>query len=488
MVSRQTGEVLHKAVAMAGRMRTKLLTATLLAALIAGAATLALLRAPVLRPDVLLVTVDTLRSDALEPYGSPEKTSPNVARLADEGVVFGRAIAASAATAPSHATIFTSRWVRGHTVAYYNGPTRLDDVSTLAETFKKNGYDTAAFVGNVMLHRRSGFDRGFNVYDDELPAPEINRPEMFERLAPETTERAVAWLGRPRQRPVFVWVHYQDPHGPYTPPAEHVERFKDVIDTTESPLPIIDGTMGTDGIPAYQAIPGLLLPSEYRARYLGEVSFFDSMFGVLMSSFDGRDNDREKIVLFTSDHGEAFGEAKVYFSHGHAKTPDQAHVPFILRAPGIDPGERTDPVAHVDIMPTLLDLAGLEKAPSFDGIALGPYLKTGQALPDRPIFCDIGLELSTYWQGRFVRLRLLQESPDSPYGPNQPSAAANYAWRADGSWERLEGTVKRPPELSAYMMRRVRTLPAKTPTSTEIEQLKVLGYIRESETTLPSDR
>ena len=156
-------------------------------------------------PNVLLVTIDTLRPDHLGAYGFPGESSPNLDALAARGVVFERAIAASARTAPSHASLFTSRWVRDHSIGYHNGSTRLGDEVTLAALLSEAGYDTAAFVGNSMLRRRVGLDRGFAVYDDTLPDAERNRP-VFERVAAKTTPRALEWLARPRRRPFFLWV------------------------------------------------------------------------------------------------------------------------------------------------------------------------------------------------------------------------------------------------------------------------------------------
>ncbi len=143
-------------------------------------------------PDVLLVTVDTLRADFVHSYGFEAETTPNIDALAARGVLFETAIAASTATVPSHASIMTSRYVREHSVGPFNGATRLEGAATLAEAFRAAGYETAAFVSNVVLKARTGLDRGFDLYDDELPVGETNRGSYFERVAGDTVERAVA--------------------------------------------------------------------------------------------------------------------------------------------------------------------------------------------------------------------------------------------------------------------------------------------------------
>jgi arylsulfatase A-like enzyme len=164
-------------------------------------------------PNVLLVTVDTLRAGHLSSYGFALETSPHIDALAAESALFERAVAASSSTAPSHASILTSRSVPEHSIGHLNGETRPEGLSTLAEVLREAGYATGAFVSNFML----GFDRGFDHYDDTLPDSEPNRPLIFERRVDATTARALAWLGE-RNGPFFLWVHYQDPHGPYDLP------------------------------------------------------------------------------------------------------------------------------------------------------------------------------------------------------------------------------------------------------------------------------
>jgi arylsulfatase A-like enzyme len=386
------------------------------------------------RPDVLLITVDTLRADYLSVYGFLHQTSPHIAALAERGVVFERAIASSGATVPSHASIFTSRYVRGHSVGYANGRTALVGLPTLAESFRDAGYSTAAFVSNIMLRRVSGLDRGFDHYDDELPDFERNRA-IPERVAEQTTERVLAWIGRQSEVPEFLWVHYQDPHGPYTPPEELANRFDVPADRYEKRLPVLDHNLGLDGIPAYQAIVGLDLPSQYKGRYAGEIFHADASIGRLLEAV--RSRRPGTIVLLTSDHGESFGENSRYLVHGYTTTPDVAHVPFILEAPGIEPGRRREPVSHVDVMPTLLELAGVPIPEAAAGTALGPHLRAErEPLPERWVYCDIGRELSAYRSDHFVRLLGVE-------GPWQPGAEASRPLWVRHDWSR--STWKRSP-------------------------------------------
>ena len=266
-------------------------------------------------PNVLLITVDTLRADHLGAYGFPSEASPNFDALAERSVLFERAVAASSRTAPAHASLFTSRWVRDHSIGYRNGSTRLGEEQTLAEILAATDYETAAFIGNAMLRRRVGLDRGFGVYDDELPDSETNRP-VFERIAENTTPRAEAWLAADRERPFFLWVHYNDPHGPYTPPPEYLAPGAGTGPGEDTPLPALAIQRGIGGIPAYQLIGEERRPSQYRARYAGEVRYFDAWLRRLLDAAEGADDGRGLITLITADHGESFGEDGIYFSHG----------------------------------------------------------------------------------------------------------------------------------------------------------------------------
>ncbi len=414
------------------------------------------------------MTVDTLRADFLGAYGFAAETSPHLDALARESVVFERALAASSRTAPSHASILTSRWVRRHSVGWGNGSTRLSGIPTLAERFREAGYETAAFVGNVTLKKRVGLDAGFDLYDDELPDAEVNRRRIFERVAERTAARALAWLAREGEEPRFLWVHFQDPHGPYTPPPAHAGlELGDALPDRE--LPALAGNRGRHGIPAYQVLGDLRRLARYAERYAGEIRYFDAWLGRLLAGFDAR--PRPGVVLLTADHGESFGEEGWYLSHGHRTSPDQAWVPFLLRAPGLEPGRHAEPVHHVDVMPTLLELAGLPAPEGIDGVALGPALREGR-LPRRVLFTDVGTEVGAYRDRAFFRVRL----PESGEAPSRP-AVERFVWSA--------GTRPRPgaPDpgleeaLLAYARLRPETLPAGPLDLRSLERLEALGYV-----------
>jgi arylsulfatase A-like enzyme len=412
------------------------------------------------RPNVLLITIDTLRADYVSAYGFELRTTPELDALARRGALFTRAIAASTTTAPSHASIMTGLYPRQHSIGASNGETRLTGTPTLATHFKAAGYATGAFVGNIVLKRRIGLDQGFDVYDDELPTQELNRPLIFERIASATTARALEWL-RDVDGPFFLWVHYQDPHGPYTPPEEYVGRFQVPPVGRDDPLPVVQSPFGYRGIPAYQVLPNQFRPSVYRSRYADEIFFADESIGRLLAAVESR-SETAPIVLATADHGESLGERERYFSHGTQarRGQDERHV-------------RVNSIAsHVDVAPTLVALADLPRLHDVAGVDVSlPFRKPGP-IAGRRVFCDVGLELVAYDRAGFTRV-----------GPTLPTWNGGAA-PPESSWQHFDwnGNRRQPPRQMLDSIRgylrivpRIETAP---PTSKDdLERLRALGYV-----------
>jgi arylsulfatase len=425
------------------------------------------------RPSILLVTLDTLRADHLGAYGYPEPVSPNFDALSERGVLYERAVAASSRTAPSHATIMTSRYVRDHSIGHRNGATRLGDEQTLAGSLSAAGYDTAAFVSNMMLRRRIGLDAGFDIFDDQLPDRELTRL-VFERRGNKTADRAIDWLEK-AGAPFFLWVQFNDPHGPYLPPdsyrhfsgaARHPQSIR------EEALPALDQQRGWHGIPAYQVLGKLRLPQRYRALYAAEIRFVDEALGRLVRSAENAARREGLVVLVTADHGESLGEAGFYFSHGHATTPDLCHVPLLLVAPGLRQGRSRDLVHHVDIMPTLLELAGVEPPAASAGVPLGRHWRSGAALPDRVVFADVGAEVSAYRGDRFQRFRL-----EGDLGDTEEGSRKTHRWDAGDRWTQTDEDPQLRSGMDAYLARESRLSAAARLGELDQERLRALGYL-----------
>lgn len=226
--------------------------------------------------------------------------------------------------------------------------------------------------------------------------------------------------------------------------------------------------------------------SEYERLYAGEIFFADRWIGGLLRAVEEHPSDRETIVLITSDHGESLGEDRIYFDHSHGTTPDLAWVPMILRAPGLPPERRSDLVSHVDVMPTLLELASLPVPPDARGLALGPFLREQRPLPDRIVYCDIGRELAADRRDGFARLLnvypvlldvdAIPESAGAAPPQDDAPAWLVYDWAVDGRWSRVEDEAKLAEEVRAYLREVTRPSFMDEPSPEDIERLRALGY------------
>jgi arylsulfatase A-like enzyme/Flp pilus assembly protein TadD len=290
-------------------------------------------------PSVLLVTLDTLRPDALGWIGGSNST-PALDRLAGEGFRFPAAVSPVPLTFPAHAAMFTGVLPRRLGLTD-NGQVLGAGPPTLVERLHGRGFATAAFVSGFPLARAFGLDRGFDTYDDRFSAGE---GESLERLAPETTAAAAAWLVS-APRPWFLWVHYYDPHYPYEPPDDLVRRGP-------------------------------------RGAYDGEVAFADRSIGDLLARAEAAASGAPLLTVFAGDHGESLGEHGEG-THGFFVYDATVLVPLVFRLPGAVPsGESGASARLVDVAPTVLELTGAPALENIDGVSLVPTLRArGQAIP-----------------------------------------------------------------------------------------------------------
>jgi arylsulfatase A-like enzyme/Tfp pilus assembly protein PilF len=310
--------------------------------------------------DVLLITIDTLRADALGAYGNATAQTPWMDRLAAGGVRFARAHAHNVVTLPSHANILSGQYPLGHGVRDNNGFRFPAGTPTLAALLKARGYRTAAFVSAFPLDSRFGLDQGFDVYDDRLGGAETTTAfVMPERSGTDTVALARRWLDQPHEGPAFAFVHLYEPHFPYVPPEPLAARF--------GPNP-----------------------------YLGEVAAADAALEPLLRPLLEGATPRTLVVL-TSDHGEGLGEHDE-LTHGVFAYESTLHVPLLLFAPRIlKPGVVAEPVRHVDVMPTILDALGLEPPAGLPGRSLLPLANGGAASPGNTYFEALSSSLNQGW-------------------------------------------------------------------------------------------
>jgi choline-sulfatase len=306
------------------------------------------------RPNVLLVTIDTLRADHVGCYGDAAASTPVLDALAARGVRFATAVAHVPLTGPSHASILTGLGPLGHGFRENAGFVLPAPVRSGAQDFHDAGYRTAAFVSAFPLDRRFGFDRGFDLYDDHLPkGNDARRTPYVERFADATTDAALRWLEAPAAKadqPFFLWVHYYDPHAPYEPPGEFAARFR-------------------------------------TAPYDGEVAFADQQLGRLLRGLDARGRLAKTLVVAMADHGEGLGEHGEG-THGLFVYDSTLRIPFIVAGPGIDAPRVAPTVARaVDVLPTLLDYAGVPARPQLEGRSLRPAIE-GRRMDDAPAYAE----------------------------------------------------------------------------------------------------
>ena len=362
---RSTAQRKPAATAPAAASRTPIGRVSLiLAALVAGAGAIWMAarlvgRSEPSRVNILLITIDTLRWDRVGAYGYGRAATPTLDGLAARGAKFETAVAHAALTAPSHASMLTGLIPPRHGVRDNGAFVVPSDVPSLAGELRRAGYDTGAFISGFPLDRRFGFAAGFDVFDDALPRGQGPGSRAYvERRADDTTTRALAWVderaragqGAGPARPWFLWVHYFDPHAAYEPPAEFAARFAD-------------------------------------SPYDGEVAFVDAQIGRLVQHLEHRGEMPRTITLVTADHGESLGEHGEQ-THGFFVYDATLRVPFLIAGPAIPAGVRSAVVARgVDVMPTLVDLAGLDVPAGLDGRSLRPAL-SGRSMTDAPAYIE----------------------------------------------------------------------------------------------------
>jgi arylsulfatase A-like enzyme/Tfp pilus assembly protein PilF len=264
--------------------------------------------------------------------------------LADRGVVFENAVASAPVTLPSHATILTGLHPPAHGAldnGYYSLPA---DVPSLPDALRSRGYETAAFVGSVVLQGRYGLASRFDHYDDAIHHPRRTGQAYRERRAEEVVGRATAWMdGRDGARPFFAWLHFYDPHAPYDPPPELRERFA-------------------------------------TRPYDGEIAHADEALGRLVESLRRSGRLERTLLIVTSDHGEAFGDGGEQ-THGILLRGTTLRVPLLFCAPGALPAGRRvkGTVSLADVAPTVSELLGLPPGPPADGESLVEAMRIGRA-------------------------------------------------------------------------------------------------------------
>ncbi|MBW8878731.1 MAG: sulfatase-like hydrolase/transferase [Acidobacteria bacterium] len=354
------------------------------------------------RPDIVLITIDTLRADALGFAGNRRAQTPVLDRLAASGRVFPDAHAHNVATLPSHTNILTGLYPYQHGVRDNSGFRLASSVPTLATILHAAGYATGAFVGGFTLDSQFGLGHGFDVYDDRTSrGSEIEGFAGAERRGDEVVGAALTWWRGQKRRPRFLWVHLFDPHAPYAPPEPFASRFA--------------------GDP-----------------YHGEVAATDAFLAPLLRPFlDGR--EAAPLVVVTADHGESLGEHGE-LTHGLFAYEATLKVPLVVWGPGVAPGRDLRPARHVDIFPTVLQAAGMA-APASTRLGVYPgrsLLAPADRVPPDSYFEAISATFNRGWaplrgilhQGRKFIALPLPEVYDLQRDPQETHNLASAEWAA----------------------------------------------------------
>jgi len=334
--------------------------------------------------NILVVVVDSLRADHLSAYGYARRTSPNVDRLAQGGVLFENAFATSPWTLPSHVSLVTGRLPYEHGVGWQKARGLVSRrAPTVGEALMARGYRTAAFSANLFWFTRDrGFGRGFLHFEDYFHSFSdmlsrtlygraiekfVLRPLGFEDIpgrkrASDINRAVLNWIDRDPTRPFFVFINYMDVHDPYLPP----QPFRSQFSSWKDPGGILNWRVGRNN--------PQLSPKELQSEidaYDGAISYVDHFIGRLVADVHKRGSAANTLVVITSDHGESFGEHGL-FLHANSLYPNEIHVPLILSWPGrIAAGRRlAQPVTNAALPATLMDLIGADVRGSFPGPSL----------------------------------------------------------------------------------------------------------------------
>ena len=332
-------------------------------------------------PNIILISLDTLRAQSMSCYGFTKKTTPFLDQMAQEGVLFENMCAASTSTPPSHMSMMTGLYLGVHGVLNKQG---LDQgITTLPEILSKAGFATGAVTEDGFLVRELGFGRGFDDYY------EIKDVVLFDKLlvaggfARDVFEKGKGWIEEKQDQQFFLFLHTYEVHSPYFPPTPYDTMFLNNPAIHEEAL---SKTREYRGRINYSQ----LSPEFVRAQYEGEIRYVDEIMKDFITFLKERDLEEKTLVIITSDHGEELFEHKNRVGHGYCTYDVEAHIPFIMWMPGTIPADIRIPnqVSNVDILPTLVDFLQLDYTEIIQGRSLYPLIQNPDTSDRRHVFCE----------------------------------------------------------------------------------------------------
>ena len=312
---------------------------------------------------IILISIDTLRADHLGVYGYGKNTSNNIDAFSKESIVFNNSYSVSAWTFPSHYSMFTSMYPSESEIVCCAASGF--DRHTLTDSLKENGYSAAGFIGGGFVGAKYGFNRSFDNYTTNGSRFQDNQEEVYEYID-----------SLKKDEKFFLFLHGYNAHRPYKAPDESKDLFaKPLMDACQEPIFVDDDNMDYPIAIQNQTCGDMKPGAEFQmSLYDAEIHYLDKFLGELFEKLKEEGLYDNTVIVITSDHGEEFNE---HGSFGHVKHlyQESIRVPFIIKIPGSDYRYIETPVSNLDLMPTLLDIIGIEEKEQVDGSSLLPILR-----------------------------------------------------------------------------------------------------------------
>jgi arylsulfatase A-like enzyme len=434
--------------------------------------------------NVLLITIDTLRADHLGMYGYRRATSPHIDSLARRGMVFDRAFTFWPKTRASMICMMTGLYPSRngydsqHHELYSFNP-------TLASVLHDAGYATAAVVDNANVAASHGFSKGFESFREVWTDKNVKDEADGARAISAGAIRFVS--DAPKDRPFFLWLHYVNPHAPYTPPAPFDTQFADADAGVGPELRPVTGFNG--GVRKVWAVPGHTRLGYYVSQYDGEIAFTDAEVGRVLDALGASGRAEQTVILLASDHGESLGEHNYYFDHGADLFDPCLRVPLIIVDPETKTRGRSEALAStLDIVPTLLDAVKVSYPPDLAGASLLPIVRGQDATPRKRLFAENDRGFVGTHDGRFKLVREPRPARREALYDRKTDAAELRDVRAQDARQTKAQRAALDAHLAArasewrQTQARLAAAPMASPSKQsceECQRLKELGYVED---------
>ncbi len=401
--------------------------------------------AAAVRPNVLVITLDTIRADRLGAYGNRRVQTPFIDSLAERGVLFERCVAPTPLTLPSHTSLFTGTYPAFHGVRDNGNSIVPAELTTMAELLADAGYRAAGFVGAYVLAARWGLDQGFDSYTEPASGfdPDLASFAQIQRPADEVVDDALAWLADGSATPFFAWIHLYDPHLPYDPPHPYATDYAD-------------------------------------EPYLGEIAFADAQLARIGAFLGSSGLDRSTLIVFAGDHGEGLGDHGE-LDHGLLLYQTTVRTPLIIvnpRAP-VDAVRRPEPVSLVDVLPTVAEAVGLPIPAYVQGRNLLPLITGAGVFDEAPLSAETRYPLLHFGWSPLASLQ------DRRYQFIRSAEPELYDLERDPG--QTDNLASSHPEIVDHMARQLEELEthlghggldaSSTPDAATVARLQALGYL-----------